>query len=124
MRKGKALRIIRVIEEHNSKGNNGVIKGKITNLLESFKMNILSTLSNSLDQFKEAKNKEEVGKFLSIYCPKCAKRHGQNECLLNKIRICNIYQDPHETNDFLALPQIKTIYQLEFSEYEDINIVN
>lgn len=93
--KMKSSKNYRVIGENNSEDGNRVIKGDISNLLESLKIDILSTFSNSMDQFKLVKNKEEIEKFLFVYYPKCAKRHAQNECLLNKIRICNISQDPH-----------------------------
>lgn len=111
MRKGRALKSIRIIE-CNSKGGNGVTKGEITNLLEYFKTNILSTFSNSLDQFKVVKNKEEAKNLLSVYCPKCAKRHAQNECPLNKIRICNFYEDPYEIYDCLHYHKLKIYINL------------
>lgn len=38
--------------------------------------------------------------------------------------ICNIYQDIHEMDDYLALPQIKSIYQLRCGEYDDIDMLN
>ena len=59
-----------------------------------------------------------------MYYPKCTKKNAQNECPLNKTRICSICQDPHEIDDFPALPQIKNIYQLGFGDYEDITMLS
>lgn len=91
MRKDNSIKDIGVIGEHKSKSNSVFVKGEISNLLESFKTDILFAFSSSLDQFIAVKNKVEVEIFLFVYFPKYGKRHAQNECPLNKIGICSIF---------------------------------
>lgn len=58
MRKGKVVKATGVVRENNSKNDSRVTKGEISNLLKNFKIHILSTFSNSLDQFIIVKKKK------------------------------------------------------------------
>jgi hypothetical protein len=61
-----------------------VTKIELGNLLENFKTNILSTISNQLDTLK-LKKKQEEEIVLAIFYPRCRKKHGEKECPLNVI---------------------------------------
>jgi hypothetical protein len=71
---GKALRDSFSINTRQSSGI--VTRIELGNLLENFKINILSTISNQLDTLK-LKKKQEEEIVLAIFYPRCRKKHGE-----------------------------------------------
>jgi hypothetical protein len=58
-----------------STSSSGVTREELGNLLENFKTDILGTLSLQLDTLQIKKKKEEQNATLSIFFPRCRKRH-------------------------------------------------
>ena len=61
----------------------GITRTEIGNLLENFKVDILSTFCNQLESLK-TKKRQEKENALAIFCYKCRKKHPLKECPLNK----------------------------------------
>jgi hypothetical protein len=63
----------------------GVTKVELGNLLENFKTDLLGTIGSQLDTLKIKRKQEEENPVLSIFCPKCRKRHPLRECPLDNV---------------------------------------
>jgi hypothetical protein len=63
----------------------GIMREEIGNLLENFKMDILRTIGSQLDTLKIKKKQEEENAVMSIYCPRCRRKHSSRESPLNNI---------------------------------------
>jgi len=63
------------ISRVNKSTTNGVSRTDIDNLLDNFKIDILSTIGSQLDAFKIKQKKEVEDAKLTICCPKCRERH-------------------------------------------------
>jgi hypothetical protein len=61
------------------------------------KQDILSTLGSQLDTLKIKQKKELEDATLTIFCPKCRKRHPLKEFPLDNIDLCGICADNHAT---------------------------
>ena len=71
-----------------SRGNKVVVRVtriEIANILENFKADILSTLSNQLDALQTKKIQDEQNVALSILCSKCRKKHSVKYCPLKNV---------------------------------------
>jgi hypothetical protein len=69
----------------NTRQRSGTVtRIELGNLLDNFKTNILSTISNQLNTLK-LKKKQEEEIVLEIFCPRCRKKNGEKECPLNVI---------------------------------------
>jgi hypothetical protein len=53
----------------------GIMREEIGNFLENFKTNILSTIGSQLDTLKIKKKQEEENAAMSIYFPRCRRKH-------------------------------------------------
>jgi hypothetical protein len=53
----------------------GITRAYIGKLLENFNTNILSTIGSQLDTLKIKKKHEEENAAMSIYCPRCRRKH-------------------------------------------------
>jgi hypothetical protein len=75
--KGKAAKSVRELVNKNTKTSTsgGVTRVELGNLLENFKTDILGTIGSQLDTLKIKRKREEENPVLSIFCPKCRKRH-------------------------------------------------
>ena len=65
-----------------------VTRVELGNLLEIFKIDLLSTLSSQFDTLKAKKKKEEQEPILSIFFSKCRNKHPLRDCPLDSIQIC------------------------------------
>ena len=72
-RSGRGIRDI--VNMNTKTSREGVSRMDTGNLLESFKTDILSSLSSQLDVLQEKKRQEEEDQSLVIFCPKCRERH-------------------------------------------------
>jgi len=52
-----------------------VTRVELGNLLENFKIDLLSTISSHLDTLKARRRQEEENIVMSIFCPRCRKKH-------------------------------------------------
>jgi len=111
--RGKTVKSMREPINKNTKvpTSGGVTRIELGNLLENFKIDILGTIGSQLDTLKIKKNKEEENPVLSIFCPKCSKRHPLWECPLDSIFVCEICIENHKTEDCPSLPGLQAIYK-------------
>jgi len=91
--------------------SNSSIKGKIGNMLEDFKSEMLQTPALQLDTMNIKRKQEEAERTLAIFCLKCTRRHPRNECPLNCIEICSVYEENYSTYKYPSLPGLKAVYQ-------------
>jgi hypothetical protein len=61
----------------------GVTREKIRNMIENFKIDLLSNLRFQLDTLQTRKKKEEIEQDLAIVLPKCRTKNPWKECLLD-----------------------------------------
>ena len=61
----------------------------------------LKTLSLQMDTMHIKRKKGEVERTLAIFCPRCTRRHPRNECPLNLIEVCSVYEENHSTKNVL-----------------------
>jgi len=95
----------------NTLSSNLSIKGEIGNMLEDFKSEMLQTLALQMDTMNIKRQQEEAERALAIFCPICTRRHPRNECPLNSIAICSVYEENHSTAKCPSLPRLKVVYQ-------------
>jgi hypothetical protein len=79
--------------------------------LDNFKTYILSSLGSQLDTLKIKQKQEVENVALSVYCPKCRKKHPLREFPLDNIEVCGICADNHATEKCPSLPGLKETYQ-------------
>ena len=92
-----------------------VSRAEIGNLLDTFKTNILGSLSEKIDTLKIQNKKNYENATLSIFCPKCRKKHAMRECPLDSkfIETCVICTDNHDTKECPSLLGLKVIFNDE-----------
>jgi len=70
---------------------------------------MLQTLAMQMDTLHIKRKQEEAERALAIFCPRCMRRYPRNECPLNSIEVCSVYEEHHSTDKCLSLPGIKAI---------------
>ena len=96
-----------------SVNTSGVTIMEIGNLLETFKTDILGTLTSQFDVLKTKKRQEEEDhETLHIFCPKSRKMHPLKECPLNTVVICALSTEKNPTENCPALPEIQALYKI------------
>jgi hypothetical protein len=111
--KGKTAKSVREPVNKNTKTSTsgGVTRVELGNLLENFKTDILGTIGSQLDTLKIKRKQEEENPVLSIFCPKCRKRHPLRECPLDNVPVCAICTENHKTEDCPSLPGLQAIFK-------------
>jgi hypothetical protein len=111
--KGKATKSVREPVNKNTKTptSGGVTRIELGNLLDNFKTDLLGTIGSQLDTLKIKRKQEEENPVLSIFCPKCIKRHPLRECPLDNISVCAICTENHKTEDCPSLPGLQAIFK-------------
>jgi hypothetical protein len=95
----------------NLRKTSGIVtRIELGNLLENFKINILSTISNQLDALKLKKKQEEDVVF-AIFCTKCRKKNPEKECPLNVIEVCGLCTLEHPTSECPTFLELQAIYR-------------
>jgi hypothetical protein len=89
----------------------GIIRVKMGNLLDNFKIYILRTIGSQLDTLKIKKKQEEENETMSIYCPRCRRKHSSREFPLDNISVCGFCTEDHSTEKFPSLPCLLSIYR-------------
>ena len=84
---------------------------ELDNLLENFETDILGAMGSQLDSLQAKKRKVEERETMSIFCPRCRKKHPQRECPLNNIFVCHIYTEEHPIDNCPSFPRLKSIYK-------------
>jgi len=92
-----------------------VSRAELGNLLETFKTYILGSLSEQINALKIQYKKNYENVALSIFCPKCRKKHALRECPLDSkaIETCVICVDNHDTKECPSLPGLKFVFNDE-----------
>jgi hypothetical protein len=75
----------------------GITRVEIGNLLENFKMDILSRIGSHLDTLNIKKKQEEENATMSIFFPRCRRKHSSKKCPLDNILVCGFYTEYHPT---------------------------
>jgi hypothetical protein len=82
----------------------GITRVEIGNLLENFKMDILRTIGSQLDTLNIKKKQEEENAAMSIFFPRCRRKHSSRECPLDNISVCGFCTEDHSTEKFPSFP--------------------
>lgn len=77
-----------------------------------------------LDTFRIQQKKEEAERALAIFCPRCTRRHPQNECQLHSVEVCFVCEENHFTNQCPTLPELKAMYQGMEASTEPLYFLN
>jgi hypothetical protein len=111
--KGKTAKGVREPVNKNTKTSTsgGVTRVELGNLLDNFKTDLLGTIGSQLDTLKIKRKQEEENPVLSIFCPKCRKRHPLRECPLDNVPVCAICTENHKTEDCPSLPGLQAIFK-------------
>jgi hypothetical protein len=68
-------------------------------------MDILSTIGSQLDTLKIKKKQEEENATMSIFFPRCRRKHSSRECPLDNISVCGFCTEDHSTEKCPSLPR-------------------
>jgi len=101
----------------------GATRAEIGNLLEEFKIEMLSSFASQIDTLQVKKKQAEAEAALDIFCPKCREKHPLRECPLDKVPICTICEKDHETQQCPSLPGIKAALQPTEEEAEAVYLL-
>ena len=93
-------------------------------MLEDFKSEMLQTLAMQMDTLHIKRKQEEAKRALAIFFPRCTRRHPRNECPLNSIEVCSVYEEDHSTDKCPSLPGLKAVYQGAEGVSEQIYYIN
>jgi hypothetical protein len=99
-----------IVTKETKSISNGVAKSELGNLFENFKTDIMNTFGSQIDTLKDKKKQEEQDQVLSIFCPKCRKKHALRDCPLDKIQVCGLCTDNHATDDCLKLKEFQATH--------------
>jgi hypothetical protein len=87
------------------------MRAEVGNLLENFKIDILSTLTTQLDVFQDKQKKTEAEQTLAIFCHKCRRKHGPRDFPLDVVRFCAIYANDHDMEQCSSLHVLKDVFR-------------
>ena len=80
-------------------------------MLEDFKTDTMHTFALKMDTVKVKWKKKEAERALAIFCHRCTRKQPRNECPLNVIEVCLVYEENHATKKWPSLPGLKVVYQ-------------
>lgn len=88
---------------------------RIRNFFDNFNVDILWSLSEQIDALKIQNKQKDENVALSIFCPKCRKKHALRECPLDlkSVETCVISVENHGTKECPSIPGLKFVYQKE-----------
>lgn len=92
-----------------------VSREELGRFLDTFKTDILGSLSELINTLKIQNKQKSKNVTLSIFCPRCQKKHALRECPLDSkaIETCAICAYNHDTKEFPSLPSPKAIFNDE-----------
>ena len=71
----------------------------------------MSSISSEIDVPREKQKQVVEDLTLSVFCPKCKKKHPLKECPLDKVEVCQLCELNHDTKECASLPQVKEVLQ-------------
>ena len=86
-----------VFDRTQKSSNGGAIRAEIGNLLENFKIEMMSSISSEIDVLREKQKQVVEDLTLAVFCHRCRKNHPLKECLLDKVEVCQLCELNHET---------------------------
>lgn len=89
----------------------GVTRAEVGNLLEKFKIGILSTLTTQLDVLQAKQKKTEAEQTLAIFCHRCRRKHGPRDFPLDAVQVCAICTKDHDTKQCPSLLGLKVVFR-------------
>ena len=99
-------------------------RAEFGNILEDFKNDILGTLTTHLDVIQAKQKQAILEQNLVVFCPRCRKKHNQQECPLDMVQTCAICTKDHATDHFPSLPRFKVVFKEEGEETELVYLMN
>jgi len=72
---------------------------------------------------KIKKTQGEVDTTLSVFCPKCRKKHPLRDCELNNISLCNICELEHSIGQRPELPRMKVVLRESSEELQSLYFI-
>jgi len=64
-----------------------------------------------LDTLKIKKKQEEENEAMSIFFPRCRRKHSSRECPLDNISVCGFCMEGHSIDKCPSLPSFLSIYK-------------
>jgi hypothetical protein len=101
----------------------GVTRAEVGNLLENFKIDILSTLTTQLDVLQAKQKQAEAEQTLAIFFHRCRKKHGPRECPLDVVRVYAICAKDHAMEQFPSLPGLKLSLEKQKEETKPLYLM-
>ena len=98
-----------VFDGTQKSSNGGATRVEIGNLLETFKTDIMSSISSEIDVLRMKQKQVVEDLTLGVFYPKCMKKHPLKECPLKKVEVCHLCELNHDTKECPSLPQVKEV---------------
>ena len=99
------------LTRNNNITNGGATRAEVGNILENFKIDILSTLTTQLDVLQAKQKQAEAEQTLAIFFHRCRKKHGSRECPLDMVQVYVICTKYHDTEQCPSLPGLKYVFR-------------
>ena len=95
----------------------------LENKMENMKIEIMNTVSKQINSLKFQQKLVEEQESLSIFCPKCRRKHPLRECPLDikETNKCVICADNHATDKCPSIPGLKAIFEGGQPEAESLH---
>jgi len=77
-----------------------------------------------MDTLHIKRKEEEVERALDIFCPRCTRRHPQNECPLSSIEVFSVCEEDHSTDKCPSLLKLQDVYQGAEGAIEPLYFIN
>ena len=91
---------------------------EIGNLLENFKIEMISSISSEIDVLKEKQKQAVEDLTLGVFCPRCRKNHPLREFPLDKVEVFQLCELDHDMKECPSLPQVKAVLHAATPEVE------
>ena len=85
---------------------------------------MMQTIAMQMDTLHIKIKQEEAERALTIFFPRCTRRHPRNECPLNSIEVGLVCEENHSTDKCPSLPGLKVVYQGAEGVTEQIYYIN
>ena len=99
------------MKRHYTSKNAGATRVEKGNLLENFKIDMMSSISLYLDVMIEKNKKLAKYLVLGVFFLNCIKKHSLREFPLDKVEVFVLCDLEHDTKYFPSLPKVKAVFQ-------------
>ena len=95
----------------------------LENKMDNMKIEIMNTISKQIDSLKFQQKLVEEQESLSIFCPKCRRKHLLRECRLDikETNKCAICAKNHATEKCPSIPRLKVVLEGGQPEAESLH---